>query len=375
MTKQIRVALIGIGNCASSLVQGIFYYHTLKKTNFVPGLLHPTIGSYQPSDIHIVLGFDIDKRKVGKPVSEAIFAEPNVATKFAEVLQFDAPVLMGPILDGYASHMGKIDPKKEVFPSSEKPVNVAKKFKDYNVDVVVNYLPVGSKEATEFYAQAAIDAGCAFVNCMPIFIGSDEKWVQKFAKANLPVLGDDVKSQLGATWMHRMVIQSCLDRGIKINFTKQENFGGNTDFLNMASPERIKTKLISKKSSIEHLIQDHPKGGYPIPPVYAGPGSETNNHGYIASLNDKKIAHILVEGNGFGGIPLSIQINLEVEDSPNSAGVVIDAIRCAKLALDRKISGAISSASAFFFKHPYKKITDQEAIKRLELFIQNKLKN
>src|SRR3989344_5191398 len=224
MARQIRVALIGIGNCASSLVQGISYYNNIGANEFSPGIIHPKVGNYEIKDIKIVLGFDIDADKA-------------------------------------------------IILSSNNPVDVVKKLQEHKVEVVVNYLPVGSKKATEFYAQCSIDANCAFVNCMPIFIGSNEEWVKRFKKAGIPVLGDDIKSQLGATWAHRMAIQAYLDRGIKICFTKQENYGGNTDFLNMTSSERIKTKLLSKKSSIEHLIKDHSKGGYLIPPVYAGPGS------------------------------------------------------------------------------------------------------
>ncbi|HLD04966.1 MAG TPA: inositol-3-phosphate synthase [Candidatus Nanoarchaeia archaeon] len=373
MARQIRVALIGIGNCASSLVQGISYYNNIGANEFSPGIIHPKVGNYEIKDIKIVLGFDIDARKVGQFLSEAIFAKPNVASKYMKVPKNEAPVYMGPILDGNPKHMKDIDPDKAIILSSNNPVDVVKKLQEHKVEVVVNYLPVGSKKATEFYAQCSIDANCAFVNCMPIFIGSNEEWVKRFKKAGIPVLGDDIKSQLGATWAHRMAIQAYLDRGIKICFTKQENYGGNTDFLNMTSSERIKTKLLSKKSSIEHLIKDHSKGGYLIPPVYAGPGSKHNNHGYIKGLGDNKIAKIRLEGKGFGNRQINMDIRLEVEDSPNSAGVVVDAIRCAKLGLDRKIGGAITSASSFLFKHPYEKIDDKKAINRIEGFIKGDL--
>ena len=372
MRKEIRIAIVGVGNCASSLIQGLWYYNSVSSNKFVPGLIHSLVGRYRVKDIVPVVAFDIDERKINKDISEAIFEKPNVATKFCNVPILNAKVFVGPILDGVSQHMLKFDKDITFLPTKEKPVNVAEKLKEYKVDVVINYLPVGSKEATEYYANAAIQAGCAFVNCMPIFIASNKKWVKKFERAGLPLLGDDVKSQLGATWSHRMAIQSYLDRGIKILHTKQENYGGNTDFLNMTDPERIQTKLISKRSSIEHLIKDHPKGGYSIPPVYAGPGKGMNNHGFIAGQGDKKIAKIIVEGIGFGGIPVNIKIELEVEDSPNSAGIVIDAIRCAKLGLDRGISGVLTSPSSFFFKHPYKKVQDSEAIKKIEKFIKCK---
>lgn len=372
---EIRVAIIGIGNCASSLVQGIEYYKDVENNDtFIPGLIHPVLGDYKIKDIKTVVGFDVDKRKINKDVSEAIFANPNVATKFKEVPNMDAPVFLGPILDGVSPHMKSFDEEITFLPEEDQdPVDVVEKLKEYKVDVIINYLPVGSQKAAEFYAQAAIDAGCAFINCMPIFIASSEEWVKKFEEAKLPVLGDDVKSQLGATWSHRMAIQSYLDKAIKIDDTTQENYGGNTDFLNMTDPIRIKTKLASKRSSIEHLVADHPRGKYTIPPVYAGPGTGENNHGFKEGQGDKKTARVVVHGKGFGNRPVNMEINLEVEDSPNSAGIGIDAIRCAKLALDRGVTGSITSPSSFFFKHPYKKMQDSKAIEMIEAFIEGKI--
>lgn len=368
--SKIRIGIVGVGNCASSLIQGLnFYKRVTSSAELVPGLLHVVIGDYRVSDIVPVIGFDIDERKVGKDISEAIFAKPNVATKFSPVTHLNAPVYVGPILDGVSDHMAKFDINKTFMPTKKAPVDVVGKLTKHKVDVLINYLPVGSHKASEFYAQAAIDAGCSFINCIPTFIASDNGWVRRFVNASLPVLGDDIKSQLGATWIHRMAVQAFLDKGVKITFTSQENYGGNTDFLNMTDQDRIKSKLESKRVSIEHLVADHARGKYTIPTVYAGPGREENKHGFVDGQGDKKTAKILVEGLGFGGRSVKLELNLEVEDSPNSAGIVIDAIRCAKIALDRKISGAMTSASAFFFKHPYEKIPDAEAIKRIESFI------
>lgn len=371
MTKKINVAIVGVGNCASSLVQGVQYYSNGSKCE---GLLHKNIGEYKVSDITFVLAFDVDERKIGKDLSKAIFSKPNVTTKFCNVSNLNAPVLMGNVLDGVSKHMSKIDESMSFKVAKESSVDIVRELKGGKVHILINYLPVGSKKATEFYAEAAIKAGCAFINCIPTFIASNEEWSNKFAEAKLPVLGDDIKSQLGATWTHRVLTQAFLDKGIRITKTSQENFGGNTDFLNMMDNKRILSKLKSKKSSIEHLIKDHKYGGYSIPPIYAGPGKSTRKHGYIKGKKDFKTAIILIEGVGFGGGKISLKATINVEDSPNSAGVVIDAIRCAKLSIDRKIYGNINDASPFFFKHPLNKVEDPIAITRIENFIKKKIK-
>jgi len=366
--KKIRIGIVGVGNCASSLVQGLQFY---KNKNSVIGLTHSVIGGYRISNIQPVVGFDIDERKVGKDISQAIFSKPNVAKKFSPVPHLNAPVYVGPLLDGVSSHMKKYPVNITFKPTLKEPVDVAEKLKKHKVDILINYLPVGSQKATEYYTEAALKAGCGFINCIPVFIASHKNWVAKFKKAKLPCLGDDIKSQLGATWMHRSVVQSYLDKGIKILSTSQENYGGNTDFLNMTDPNRIKGKLKSKESSIKHLIEDHVRGGYKVPPIYAGPGTADNNHGFIKGQGDNKTAIIKVSGLGFGNLPVTVETKLSVEDSPNSAGIVVDAIRCCKVALDRGLSGPIAPSS-LFFKHPHDKIDDDEALRRMELFVKGK---
>jgi|SRR3989344_4555930 len=361
----IRIAIIGVGNCASSLIQGIEYYKNVNKED--NGLARLNIGEYNIKDIHPVLGFDIDKRKVGKDLSKAIFEKPNCTKIFCkDILYLDAPVLMGNLLDGVPKHMLNYPEDISFRPLDKKPVDVIKELKKRKVDVLINYLPVGSEKATEFYAQCSIDARIAFINAMPIFIASDEKWIKKFEKAKLPVLGDDIKSQYGATFSHRQIIQGLIDRGIKIKSTTQENYGGNTDFLNMSDNIRIQSKLKSKKSSIETLIP------YKIPDLYAGPGNKSDSkHGYKPELKDNKKAVIKVDGIGFGGIPVNIKLELSVEDSPNSAGIMVDAIRCAKIALDKGLCGNIPPSS-YFFKHPYEKISDNKAKRLFDKFINKK---
>jgi myo-inositol-1-phosphate synthase len=366
--KKIRIGIVGVGNCASSLVQGLQFYKNKKS---FAGLMHPVIGGYDISHIEPVLGFDVDERKVGQDISKAIFAKPNVATKFSRVPRLNAPVYVGPVLDGVSAHMREYPSSITFKPTNQEPVDVAEKLRKHKVDILINYLPVGSQKATEFYADAALKAGCGFVNCVPVFIASDKNWVSKFKRAKLPCLGDDIKSQLGATWAHRAAVQSYLNKGIKILFTSQENYGGNTDFLNMTDSNRIKGKLKSKESSIKHLIEDHPKGGYKVPPIYAGPGTADNNHGYIKKQGDNKTAIIKVEGLGFGNLPVTMECHLSVEDSPNSAGIVVDAIRCCKVALDKGMSGTLDPSS-FFFKHPLRKVNDDESVRIMEDFVKKK---
>jgi myo-inositol-1-phosphate synthase len=354
MSKKIRVAIIGVGNCASSLIQGVYYYRDAKEDDFIPGIMHPVLGGYHISDIEFVAGVDIDERKVGKDLSDAIFEYPNNTYKFADVPKLNAKVYRGMTHDGIGKYLSGIIKKA---PGSTE--NISKIFKDLGVDVVVNFLPVGSEEATKWYVEQVIDAGSAFVNGIPVFIASSEYWSKRFEEAGLPVLGDDIKSQVGATIVHRVLTQLLIERGIKIERTYQINFGGNTDFLNMLERERLESKKISKTNAVRSLIP------YDIGDenIHIGPSD------YIPWLKDRKWCYIRIEGSAFGGVPLNIELKLEVWDSPNSAGVMIDAIRCAKIAKDRGLSGAIIEPSAYFFKTPPKQIPDFEARKILENWI------
>ena len=369
-TKEIRVAIVGVGNCASSLVQGIEYYHHNDTTI---GIMHPDVGGYSVTHIKPVVGFDTDVRKINKDISEAIFAFPNCTKFISKVPHLNAPVFMGPLLDGVSPHMLDHPNKDQTFiPANEKPVDIAATLRKYKVDIVVNYLPVGSEDATKYYAQAAIDAGCGFVNCIPSFIASNPVWARKFKDAGLPVVGDDVKSQLGATYLHRMLIQSAMDRGLRIRTTTQYNQGGNTDFLNMTAEHRLKHKLASKQESVVSLLGDQKLEHE----AYFGPGegegmSGKRGHGWRDGQKDEKTAIITMESNIWANIPTKYRIDLTVEDSPDSAGVAADAIRCAKLALDRGLAGAIEDASFFFFKHPPRQVPDSEARDRLNSFITN----
>ena len=360
MSKKIRVAIIGVGNCASSLVQGVYYYRDAKEDDFIPGIMHPVLGGYHISDIEFVAGVDIDERKVGKDLSEAIFEYPNNTYKFADVPKLNAKVYRGMTHDGIGKYLSGIIKKA---PGSTE--NISKIFKDLGVDVVVNFLPVGSEEATKWYVEQVIDAGAAFVNGIPVFIASSEYWSKRFEEAGLPVLGDDIKSQVGATIVHRVLTQLLIERGVKIERTYQINFGGNTDFLNMLERERLESKKISKTNAVRSLIP------YDIGDenIHIGPSD------YIPWLKDRKWCYIRIEGSAFGNVPLNIELKLEVWDSPNSAGVMIDAIRCAKIAKDRGLSGAIVEPSAYFFKTPPKQIPDFEARKILENWIKANTEN
>ncbi len=349
----IRIAIAGAGNCASSLIQGLEYYREVKETDdIVPGLMHNSLGGYLISDIKPVAAFDVDMRKVGKDLSDAIFCEPNCTKKFSDVPELDVEVMKGKVLDGVAPHMKdyfKVDAK-------QKPVDVAAVLKRSKADVLINYLPVGSEKAVKWYATQALEAGCGFINCIPVFIASDKEWAEKFAKAKLPVIGDDIKSLVGATIVHRTLTQMILDRGAKIDSTYQLNVGGNTDFRNMMDQSRLKSKKISKTESVSSQI---PYDAY----VYAGP------NGCIECLNDNKVCHLKIDFKLFGDVPAYIDLKLSVEDSPNSAGVVVDAIRMAKIALDRGIGGPIIPASAYFMKHPPQQMREQDARAELEKFI------
>ncbi len=349
----IRIAIAGAGNCASSLIQGLEYYkHVKGSDDLVPGLMHNSLGDYLISDIKPVAAFDVDKRKIGKDLSEALFSEPNCTKKFSELPELGVEVMKGQVLDGVAPHM------KDYFivDEKQKPVDVASVLKKTKADILINYLPVGSEEAVKWYAAQALEAGCAFINCIPVFIASNKQWAEKFKKANLPVIGDDIKSLVGATIVHRTLTQMILDRGAKIDSTYQLNVGGNTDFRNMMDQSRLKSKKISKTESVASQI---PYDAY----VYAGP------NGCIDCLNDNKICHLKIDFKLFGDIPAYIDLKLSVEDSPNSAGVVVDAIRVAKIALDRKIGGPILPASAYFMKHPPQQMREPDSRMQLEEFI------
>ncbi|MEM2082083.1 MAG: inositol-3-phosphate synthase [Candidatus Bathyarchaeia archaeon] len=351
---EIRVALVGVGNSASALIQGTQYYKDAKEGATVPGLMHVNFGGYHIRDIRFVAAFDVNKNKIGKDLSEAIFTEPNCCPKFASVPHLGVKVSTGPILDGVAQHMKKVfNVYDEKTHGSDDVVKVLKEAK---ADVLVNYLPVGSREATRFYAQAAIDAGCAFVNCMPEFIASDPEWSKKFEKAGLPVAGDDIKSQVGATILHRNLVRLCIDRGVIVDETYQLNLGGDTDFLNMTVEDRLKTKRISKTEAVTSLVP------YELP-TRIGPSD------YVPFLQNKKICYITLKGRKFGDRPITINVKLEVEDSPNSAGVVIDLIRAVKIALDRKIKGTLISVSSYAFKHPPIQVPDSTAKQWVEDYI------
>ncbi|MCX7947953.1 MAG: inositol-3-phosphate synthase [candidate division WOR-3 bacterium] len=354
MSKKIRVAIIGVGNCASSLVQGVYYYRNAKEDDFIPGIMNPVLGGYHISDIEFVAGVDIDERKVGKDLSEAIFEYPNNTYKFTDVPRLNAKVYRGMTHDGIGKYLSGIIKKA---PGSTE--NIARIFKDLGVDVVINFLPVGSEEATKWYVEQVIDAGVAFVNGIPVFIASSEYWSKRFEEAGLPVLGDDIKSQVGATILHRVLTQLFIERGVKIERTYQINFGGNTDFLNMLERERLQSKKISKTNAVKSMLP------YEIDDknIHIGPSD------YIPWLEDRKWCYIRIEGTSFGNVPLNVELKLEVWDSPNSAGVMIDAIRCAKIAKDRGLAGAIVEPSAYFFKTPPKQIPDFEARKILENWI------
>ena len=354
----IKVAIVGVGNCASSLVQGIHYYKDAKDNEFVPGVMHVNFGGYHIRDIEIVAAFDVNSNKVGKDVAEAIYAEPNNTTVFAQVPKLGVTVSRGPRLDGVNKYTAALVPVDD----KAKPVDVVKVLKESGAEAVINYLPVGSQEATEFYAQAAIDAGCGFVNCIPVFIASTPKWAKKFADAGLPVIGDDIKAQVGATITHRTLVNLFLDRGMKIERTYQLNTGCNTDFLNMLERERLQYKKISKTEAVSSQIEAR---GQTIDPdnIHVGPSD------YVPWQKDNKICFLRIESKHFGDVPMNLELRLSVEDSPNSAGVAIDSIRCLKLALDNGLKGAIIEPAAYFQKHPPKQIEDRTARELVEAYI------
>ncbi len=351
---QIRVAIVGVGNCANSLVQGITYYKDATNDSEIPGLMHPVLGGYHIKNINFVLALDVDAKKVGIDLADAIWASENNTIKFATVAKTGVTVKRGKTLDGLGRYY-----KETIKESDATPVDVVAELKSAKVDVLICYLPVGSEEAAKFYAQCAIDAGCAFVNALPVFIASDPVWADKFKKAGLPIVGDDIKSQVGATITHRIMAKLFQDRGVHLDRTYQLNVGGNMDFKNMLERDRLESKKISKTQSVTSQL-DYDLGAKN---VHIGPSD------YIPWLDDRKWAYVRLEGRAFGDVPLNLEYKLEVWDSPNSAGVIIDALRCAKIALDRKIGGPLLSPSSYFMKSPPEQYTDEQAFAKVEQFI------
>jgi myo-inositol-1-phosphate synthase len=352
--EKVRVAIVGVGNCASALVQGLEFYKDASAAEEVPGLMHVNLGPYHVSDVEIVTAFDVDGKKVGRDVAEAIFTEPNNTIRFADVPPLGVDVLRGPTLDGLGQYY-----RQTIVESTEDPVDIARELREHGVQVVVSYLPVGSEVAAKHYAQAALEAGCGFVNCMPVFIASDREWARRFADAGLPIVGDDIKSQVGATIVHRILAKLFEDRGVKLERTSQLNFGGNMDFMNMLEKERLTSKKISKTQSVQSQLREN----LPKENIHIGPSD------YVPWLQDRKWAHIRLEGTEFGSVPLTIELKLEVWDSPNSAGIVIDGIRCARLAMDRGVSGPLIGPSAYFMKSPPVQFSDDAAHDMVEQFI------
>jgi myo-inositol-1-phosphate synthase len=360
---KIKIAVVGVGNCASALIQGIHYYSTQTRTNAI-GLMHWDMQGYRPGDIEVTAAFDIDRRKVGKPVHEAIFALPNCTTTFCRPLPLSqTTVQMGRILDGVADHMRNY-PAHQTFLPADQPEpdksQVVEILKQSGAEILLNYLPVGSEAATRFYADCALSAGLAFINNIPVFIASDPVWAERFAQRGIPLIGDDIKSQAGATITHRVLTDLFKKRGVKLERTYQLNTGGNTDFLNMLNRERLSSKKKSKTEAVQSVMAQRLEDDN----IHIGPSD------YVPWQKDNKICFIRMEGKLFGDIPMNLELRLSVEDSPNSAGVAIDAIRCAKLALDRGIGGVLEGPSAYFCKHPAQQFNDDDAFHLLELFIQ-----
>jgi myo-inositol-1-phosphate synthase len=354
LSKKIRVAIIGVGNCASSLVQGVEFYKNAKETDVVPGLMHVSLGGYHISDIEFSAAFDINVTKVGKDLCEAIFAEPNNTFKFADVPFTGVRVHRGMTHDGLGKYLSGVI-KKAPGPTDD----IVGILKETRTDVVISYLPVGSEMATKWYVEQVLEAGCGFINCVPVFIASQAYWRKRFEERGLPMIGDDIKSQVGATITHRVLTKLFEERGVRLDRTYQLNFGGNTDFLNMLERERLESKKISKTNAVTSQLS------YTLPDdaVHVGPSD------YVPWLSDRKWCYIRMEGTTFGDVPLNLELKLEVWDSPNSAGVVIDAVRCAKLALDRKIGGALFAPSSYFMKTPPRQYADYEARRLTEAYI------
>ena len=356
--KKVKTAIIGVGNCASSLVQGLEYYEHAPDDS--AGLMHEEIGGYRLQDVEIVAAFDVDRRKVGKPVEEAIFAKPNNTTVFQrEIPKTGVTVQMGPILDGVAPHMDRYPDDNAFRVADAEPVDIAEALKAAGAEVAICYLPVGSEQAARHYAQACIDAGVGMVNCIPVFIASNPEWAKRFADAKLPIVGDDIKSQVGATIVHRSLARLVSDRGSVLERTYQLNTGGNTDFLNMLEEERLKSKRISETESVQSQLDRRLEAG----DIHIGPSD------YVAWQKDNKVCFLRMEWRGWGDIPMHIEARLSVEDSPNSAGVAIDGIRLAKVALDRGIGGPLEGASAYLMKSPPRQMRDSEARDLIASFV------
>jgi len=351
---KIRVAIVGVGNCASSLVQGVEFYKNAKDDDLVPGLMHVKLGGYHIRDVTFSAAFDVDANKVGKDLSEAVYAKPNNTIKFAQVPKLGVEVQRGMTHDGLGKYLSKV-----IVKHPSHTVDVSQVLKETKTDIVLNYLPVGSEFATKWYIEQALAAGCGVVNCIPVFIAREKRWQKIFETKGLPIIGDDIKSQVGATIVHRVLTQLFKDRGVRLDRTMQLNVGGNTDFLNMLERERLESKKISKTGAVTSVLN------YKLHPdnVHIGPSD------YVPWLLDRKWAYIRLEGTTFGNVPLNVELKLEVWDSPNSAGVVIDAIRCAKIALDRGIGGALKAPSAYFMKSPPEQYPDELARQMLEDFI------
>jgi myo-inositol-1-phosphate synthase len=352
--NKVRVAIVGVGNCASALVQGVQFYKDAPEEDFVPGLMHVNLGGYHVGDIEFTAAFDVDKDKVGLDLSEAIWQPPNNTIKFADVPRLDVPVYRGMTHDGVGKYLSQVITK-----APGPTDDIVGILKDTGTDVVVSFLPVGSEMATKWYVEQVLDAGCGFVNCVPVFIAREEYWQKRFKERGLPIIGDDIKSQVGATIAHRVMTWLFQERGVRLDRTYQLNFGGNMDFYNMLERERLESKKVSKTQAVTSQLD------YELAPenVHVGPSD------YVPWLTDRKFCYIQMEGTTFGEVPLKLELKLEVWDSPNSAGVVIDAVRCCKLALDRGQGGSIVEASAYFMKSPPVQFTDEEARRRLEAFI------
>ena len=355
----IRVAIAGVGNCATSLIQGVEYYRDAAADEKVPGLMHVQFGDYHVGDLEFVAAFDVDAEKVGVDLAEATEASQNCTIKIADVPTTGVTVQRGPTLDGLGEHY-----RATIEESTAEPVDVVQVLKDARVDVLVSYLPVGSEEADKFYAQAALDAGCGFVNALPVFIASDPEWAQKFTDAGLPIVGDDIKSQVGATITHRVLARLFEERGVRVDRTMQLNVGGNMDFKNMLDRNRLESKKISKTQAVTSNLKEGPLAGkVEDRNVHIGPSD------HVEWLDDRKWAYVRLEGTAFGGVPLNLEYKLEVWDSPNSAGIIIDAIRACRIALDRGIGGPVMPASSYLMKSPPEQLDDDEARERLETFI------
>lgn len=360
---QIRVAIAGVGNCCSALLQGIEFYReegSEPREGFVPGLMSRDVGGYLPGDIEVVAAFDIDRRKVGRLLSEAIFSPPNCTKRFVESMPPGGPVVrMGPVLDGIAPHMADYPDDRTFLPSEEEPCDVERVLRESGAEILVNYLPVGSEEATRHYAEACLRTGVSLVNCIPVFIASDPDWAGRFRRAGIPLVGDDVKSQLGATIVHRELARLFSDRGVRITRTYQLNTGGNTDFLNMLNRSRLESKKISKTAAVTSALSH----GIDPDDVHIGPSD------YVPWQKDNKLCFLRIEGEGFGGLPIEVELRLSVTDSPNSAGVGIDAIRYCRLGRDMGLSGPLAAPSAYFMKHPPVQCSEDDARRELEELI------